>query len=318
MTIMIRPVPLLGLLMPVLVLSAQETSPTRLHWQKDDQALALLQNDQVLWRFRYGPEDSKPCFHPLALPDGADLTWFRPDDHRWHRGLWFSWKYINGVNYWEEDPRNGRSAGWTETLRTEVEPRPDHTARLLQELQYRPDRGDPVLREERTIDVTAPEADGSYALEWVSRFVAIRDVVLDRTPLPDEPNGQVYGGYAGLSVRLVQSLEDVVVMTTDERATFKDDRFRGRSPGMDYSGVLEGRPMGIAIVAHPANLNAPSPWYAINGPVMRFFSPAVICYGPQELKSGEELTLRYRVIVHPGRWSSQRLEREASHWVGKP
>jgi hypothetical protein len=24
-----------------------------------------------------------------------------PADHPWHRGVWFSWKYLSGVNYWE-------------------------------------------------------------------------------------------------------------------------------------------------------------------------------------------------------------------------
>ena len=36
---------------------------------------------------------------------------------------------------------------------------------------------------------------------------------------------------------------------------------------------------------------------------MSFFSPAVLCYEPITLQAGERLTLRYRVIVHPGRWN---------------
>jgi hypothetical protein len=87
--------------------------------------------------------------------------------------------------------------------------------------------------------------------------------------------------------------------------------------GFDYSGVLNGREMGIAILDHPDNLNAPSPWYAINAQVMHYFSPAVICYGPHTLKAGEQLRLRYRVVVHPGRWSAEQI-RAAAAAFAKP
>jgi hypothetical protein len=45
---------------------------------------------------------------------------------------------------------------------------------------------------------------------------------------------------------------------------------------------------------------------------MSFFSPAVICYGPHTLPAGAVMTLRYRVIVHPGRWDRRRLD---SEWI---
>ena len=41
---------------------------------------------------------------------------------------------------------------------------------------------------------------------------------------------------------------------------------------------------------------------------MTFFSPAVICFAPYKLAAGDSFTLRYRVVVHEGRWSSERLK----------
>ena len=35
------------------------------------------------------------------------------------------------------------------------------------------------------------------------------------------------------------------------------------------------------------------------------------------LKSGETMTLRYRVIVHPGRFDADRLNREYERFVGR-
>ena len=43
---------------------------------------------------------------------------------------------------------------------------------------------------------------------------------------------------------------------------------------------------------------------------MSFFTPAVICYSPHEMARGDGFTLRYRVLVHRGRWDAGRLLQE--------
>jgi hypothetical protein len=47
--------------------------------------------------------------------------------------------------------------------------------------------------------------------------------------------------------------------------------------------------------------------YAISNSSMHYFSPAVIQEKPYLLKAGQSLTLRYRVVIHPGRWSAEQL-----------
>ncbi len=141
-------------------------------------------------------------------------------------------------------------------------------------------------------------------------FTAARDVLLDRTPLPDEPGGKVYGGYAGLSVRLTSALRERQAVGADGPVSFEHERHRSRARAFDYNGLVKGVPMGIAILDHEDNVNTPSPWYVIRGDVMSFFSPAVLADAPRALAAGETMTLRYRVIVHPGRWTAARLARE--------
>jgi hypothetical protein len=84
---------------------------------------------------------------------------------------------------------------------------------------------------------------------------------------------------------------------------------------MDYHGLIDGRPLGVAICDHPDNLNHPTPWYVIRSQPMSYFSPAVICYGPHTLEAGQSMTLRYRVIVHPQRWDADRLKKEYARFV---
>jgi hypothetical protein len=96
---------------------------------------------------------------------------------------------------------------------------------------------------------------------------------------------------------------------------FADGRYRGKAAAMDYTGVFAGREAGVAILDSAANLNSPSPWYAINDSTMRYFSPAVIQDGPHTLKSNQSLTLQYRVVVHPGRWSAAQLRDAAKRYA---
>jgi len=48
---------------------------------------------------------------------------------------------------------------------------------------------------------------------------------------------------------------------------------------------------------------------------MRYFSPAVIQNGPHTLKSSQSFTLRYRVVVHSGRWSAEQLREAANRYA---
>ena len=110
----------------------------RLSWQRDEGRLALLNYSRTVWAFHYGREAAKPCFDPLGLVDGVSLIWKSPPDHPWHHGLWFSWKEINGVNYWEEDATTGLAAGLTEVISSQVSAGDDFAARIELQLQYHP------------------------------------------------------------------------------------------------------------------------------------------------------------------------------------
>jgi len=288
-------------------------------WQeKPGQSVALVGPRGVLWRFHYDAAQHLPYFHPVATVDGRSLTQNSPADHPWHHALWFAWKFVNGVNYWETNRKTGQSEGRTAWTGARVTTRPDRTAHIEMDLAYHPAgaAGEPVMTEKRIMEISAPDATGVYHIDWTATFTAGKaDVKLDRTPLPGEPGGKPYGGYAGLSVRFAAAMTDRAATSTDGPVTLQGTRYRGKHTAMDYSGVVGGKPAGITILDHPANLNAPSPWYIIIAKPMSYFSPAVLCYGPHTLKAGESLTLRYRVLVHPGRWNADRLKQEVARFA---
>jgi len=285
-------------------------------WRQTDSSLALLNHGRVVWQLNFNKKEGKPYFHPVGLIDGTVLTWLRPADHRWHRALWFSWKYINGLNYWEENPTTGLSQGRTEIVFIKAIPQDDYSARIAMKLSYHPPERSAVLTEWRYIQVSAPDEIGRYRIEWVSTFTAgDKNVLLDRTPIPGEKDGKGFGGYAGLSVRMAKATRGWQFVDSEGR---KDKEAHGkRARWVDFSGEISGdKAAGITIFDHPENLRHPSPWYVAKG--MPYFSPAVLFNKPYTLPAGNVLRLRYHILIHPGRPDKQLLEAEWKEYVFRP
>jgi hypothetical protein len=285
-----------------------------LEWRRSEGAAALVRGGETVWQFQYAPTLPKPMFHPVALPGGPVLTADAPPDHRWHHAFWFAWKYINGRNYWEE--RGGEPVGFTAWKNVNIVTRPDHSARIGMEVEYHPPDEPAVLIERREVAISPPSADGSYRFDWQSTFTARGEpVVLGRTPIPGEPEGKSWGGYAGLSWRFSQQLADWrVAYATGDTAVEPTGK---RAAALEVNGAAGGTESGVAFLDHPRNLNAPTPWHLVAQKKNSFLfaQPAVLYYGDHKLAPKESLVLRYRVIVHPGRWDAARLNKALENYA---
>ena len=146
------------------------------------------------------PPGGKPYFE-LRVPGTRDeyLTEARPKDHIWHLGLFFSWKFINGCNFWEPNPH-----GATRVV-SHREEKTASGARFTAELAYALD-GRVILRENRTVNATL-RPDGNYAFDWTGRFEALDDLAFTASkPEWDKEKGTCNGnGYAGISARLAKN-----------------------------------------------------------------------------------------------------------------
>ena len=266
-----------------------------------------------LWTLNHDPEEGKPYIHPLATVDGKVFSGLRPNDHPWHRALWFSWKFINGVNYWEEDRASGKSAGRTSLLKTDRTELPGGVVRVEMKLTYAPAAtGDRVLDESRTVLIHPSDASGAYRIDWSSRFRALKnDVILDRTPLPDEPGGKPWGGYAGYSLRMNQDVAGGVFTNSEGQTGVATHRQPAR--WMAYSKPGVG---GVLFLDHPDNLRHPAKWYVAEG--MPYFSPAVIHDAAHTIKAGESLQLQYRLVIRPSAVDPDFAGQEWKQWSSMP
>lgn len=273
-------------------------------WLRTETSLALSNEGKTVWCLVFDPARPKSYFHPLSTVDGEALTSFEPPDHRWHRGLWWSWKLINGLNYWEEDPKTHTSEGVTELTGATVDPRGDFGASAELRFSYHPPGQAAVMTELRKLSITQPDAEGRYRIDWTSEFTAgSTPVTLGRTPLPDEENGKPYGGYAGLSLRLPVDSNGWSIRTSEGETGAAGSHGQG-ARWADFSSPGGG----IAICDHPENLRHPSPWYVHDSPPMSFLSPAVLFNEPLVLAAGQSLKLSYRVLIHSKPMSVEEIE----------
>ena len=285
----------------------------------EDQVACQL-NGKDVWRFCHNSETAtKSFFDPLRVADGPSLTWARPADHVWHYGLWFSWKFINSVNYWEET--GGKSDGTTRASSVVVKMNNNDSATVTMSLDYFPKgkENETVLTEQRTIDISAPAEDGSYFMDWTMTLTAYVDVKFDRTPIPGEPNGMSWGGYSGLSMRFADGMKDTQTISTAGRVQRnKDDRLDTTAAAVEQNGIFaDGKPYGVAILAHPSNPRAPGDWYSLEDGHFTFFNAAFLLKAPYTLAKGETLTLRYRVHIHSGRWDAEKLNQAQTDYSNK-
>ncbi len=206
---------------------------TAIDWYPDEEL-------DPAWTLEYAGKP-KPYFHPVRTPAGQLISLLEPADHLWHRGLWFTIKFVNGDNFWEERPPFGtqRVVGFPEIHHAS----PDETDLRLTLDWLAPKRDERVIAERRTIQSRA--TDDAFVIDWETALTAERDVTLDRTPYT------TWGGYGGLSFRGSRSWLVNRYLLPNGAV----DRPAGQTGAWcELSGPLDGGPdlaAGLAMLDHP-------------------------------------------------------------------
>ena len=289
-------------------------------WNKTDTTFCLKNGEKIIWQFNFNNRYGKQYFHPVTILNST-LTSVSPPDHPWHMGLWFSWKFINGLNYWEylddykTDETGYRSEGITSIQKADFSENEDFSADLSLDIIYKPLEGDQVMFEKSNIHISAPMKDESYFIDLDNTFTALsNEVVLERTPVQNEPGGRTWGGYAGLSVRFSQDYNSPLIIAPNENDNYKQNDWV-------YMGfnTLTGETAGMCIFKNPEFTTDKTKWYVINTPEIPFFyySPAILYDGKIVLKKGEQIRLKHRVWILPGKIEKEDLQAKYDSYLAE-
>lgn len=290
-------------------------------WQQDgNRSLKLVDGDTVLVHFVLDGAPRDPHFAVLATKRGHNTVWVAPADHVWHYGLWFSWKKINGVNFWETNKATGEQEGRNAVLDPKILSEPDAATAIVRyrETSHPARDGDAVLEDQVEIRITRPQGELGVRVDWDVKTTALADVVLDRTPPPgsNERGEKNYGGYAGFSWRGPKEFQKLIYLDSENRKDI--DIHLQHAEWVNVNGELSGENAGLLIVNHPSNPRHPSSWYVCHKPDANTFwyvNPAWLAPEPLQLAKGASFSHRYRVQLHDGSWTAETCRQAAAGLV---
>lgn len=293
------------------------------HRHGDHIAVSVGGSGTELLRYVYRPEAAweapKPYIHPLRTLLGRVVTGYRPNDHRWHKGLQLTASHLSGQNLWGGNtyvpgegyqPLPERVGSMAHRGFDEVSVREDGVT-VAERLSWHPYSGELWAEEARRVEVhDVHPVSGSWVLTWSSAVTNRRDEPL-RFGSPTT-HGRRDAGYTGLFWRGPRAFRDGRVLTPDGEGPEVMGR---QAPWLAYGGEHDGADGHATLVfAHaPENDHTgaggehPAHWFVRNDPFAAV-APSFAFHDELVLEPGATLTRRYRVVVADGAWDRERIE----------
>lgn len=309
--------------------TAEPVASAKVVLGRHDDRVTVTVDGAEFTSYRFTGHD-KPILYPLRAPAGVPLTrsWpiekgvaGEPEDHPHHESLWFTHGSVNGHDFWAPRAHGAGADGPVPHVEHVSIDRCESGATGILDTTSRwiaPD-GEPVLTERRRMvfsgEPTARTIDVTLELTADSGPVTFGDTKEGSFALRVRPQLQPKdsNGSQGASGRLVNS-EGLV----DGAAWGKRARW------VDYSGSVEGKAYGIAMLDHPANLRHPTWWHAreyglsgANPFGIHDFAGEPEGTGNHTIPAGEKLVLRYLVVLHEGSADEAGIDRRWKAWTAE-
>ena len=278
-----------------------------------DGAVEIKVGDALFTRYVYEGAP-KPYCYPIIGPTGVPVTRSYPmekvegedQDHPHQRSLWFTHGEVNGIDFWAESDKTGRQVHREfEALDSGV------CGRLRARNDWVSAEGKKICEDVRELRV--------YDIPEVRLFDYT--ITVKATDGPVE-FGDTKEGTFGVRVA---SVMDVMEAHPDAHITNSEGQKDGEAWGKaanwcDYSGPIDGTMVGVSILDHPTSFRHPTYWhvrtyglFAANPFGLRHFIGDTTGKGRFTLQPGEEVTFRYRVLIHPGNVETAKV----ADWYGE-
>jgi hypothetical protein len=246
----------------------------------------------------------KLYLHPLLTASGKRVTRAFPmeqvsgesTDHPHQRGVWIGAERLSGMDFWENEPSDGNPLAGSVVLTNVSDVHSGvGDGRFTIRADWISAAGDNVIGETRTMTFRAPSA--------AERIIDIDLRVTAKKTVTFEDNHD-----AILGLRLGTEFEEAHGgKAVNAEGLTGWERLRGaRSAWVDWHARLGTEDVGVAVMDAPTNFRFPTPWH-VRDYALLFASPFALRDfnkaapdGSVTLKPGDELTLRYRILVHSG------------------
>ncbi len=265
---------------------------------------------RALLAYAWAPTQWKPYVRELYTLRGENLLLDAPSDHLHHHGLMFAIR-VNGVNFWEEKPPAGRQVTVrppTLVLGRTSEGLPQ--AVLEHSLRWQPADVEAaaaaLLLERRTLVITVDPGLEEVALEWRSDF----------TVGPGAARVELHGSdYNGLGLRLPPELDHVAEFQNSAGLAYSEAQTSDvrAARWTAVSGQVGGRPVHLALAAHPDNLGE-SLFFTMRNAFAYLAATPGLGRQPIQREAGKDFSLRYRLVAYPETQNTAFLGERLGDW----
>lgn len=257
------------------------------------------------------------------------VTDYRPNDHRWHKGLQMTASHLSGQNLWGGNtyvhgqdyvPLPERVGSMAHIGFDEVSAEAGHAV-VAERLSWRHNDGTHWADELRRVELhdveharsgsgaTDAGPGGSWTLTWSSAITNRRtEPLLFGSPTT---HGREAAGYTGLFWRGPRAFRGGRILGPDGEGP---GLMGTQAPWLAYSGEHDGADGHATLIFRHAPENDhtgaggthPAHWFVRDEPFAAV-APSFAFHEELELAPGDTLSRRYRVTVADGAWDRERI-----------
>lgn len=270
---------------------SQKRPAAALEWSQVQAGVSSLKaGGKEITRYNAGPmaeKYKKPFFAPL-MNRGVNMLRGWPmepkdgeaTDHPHHTGHYFAFGEVNGKEYWSKLPITSKKVATS-------------AGHVFAEVRAENAWGEDLAEAQ---EVRILSVGDDVILDWTITLTASGGPVSLGKDLKMAKEG-------AFVLRMAKELSlakgDAPDMISDSKGSKGEKAARAAgAPWVDYTGTIDGKKVGIAMMNHPSSFRYPSDWHVRAYGL--FAANPWILKGENVLQKGESLTLKWRVYAHAG------------------
>ena len=297
------------------------TASTRLTvTHEHGRSVGIAAGDVEIARYEYAPEvpafeGPKPYLHPVRTLSGALVTGYRPNDHRWHKGIQMTWTDVSGHNFWGGNTYvHGTgyvpldNVGWIRHDGFGVIDLTADDLTLDESLSWITSTGESWIAERRRLRVHGVDVErGTWVLDVVAELSNVRGEDLQLGS--PTTNGRHNAGYTGFFWRGPRAFTGGGIHTADGGGP---ESMGTSSPWLAYTGEHDDVDGGATLlVLAGTSSHGPLTWFVRNDPFAAV-NPSPAFHEVITLPPRDTLRLHHRVVVADRIWTREEIERSAA------
>ncbi|NIA16488.1 MAG: hypothetical protein GWP08_20705 [Nitrospiraceae bacterium] len=271
--------------------------------------------------YHYAHKWVRPFLYPVIGPYGTQVTRNWPivegvkgehTDHVHHKSIWVAYGECGRVDNWSEEEGHGwqRHRAFTNLVSGPV------FGQITAKNDWNTHTDRKQFEEVRAMRF--------FALPGGDRLFDV-DVTFRMTEGPIVFRDTKEGGLVSVRVASSMDVRNGGTIQNGYGGMNEDETWGKHAPWCDYSGMVGGKHVGVAIMDHETNPRYPTQWHVRDYGLMtancfasKYYRPEAKLKGDMTFKKGAVTSWRYRLYIHKGNADSGKVAGRFHDYVAPP